>query len=139
MVSASSNPSLTSSLRKMDRLGALILPSQSSSRTVKSSFKLCLADVEKALSDLSISGVKEAIGGLLSVIKRVEVGRSFLFCPYNLNRGVAIKKANKSTEALKGLEAHLRQLMEAILVPLKGKEEAAVSFELSERIEKLLG
>ena len=58
---------------------------------------------------------------------------------YNLIVGRHQKKANENAEALKGLEAHLMQLMEAILVPLKGKEEADVSSELRERIEKLVG
>jgi len=44
-----------------------------------------------------------------------------------------VKKANENTEA------HLRQLTEAVLVPLKGKKEADISSELRERIEKLFG
>ena len=95
--------------------------------------------MEKALDGLPIPGAKGAIGGLLEVIKGVEVSLFIVFSLCDLNRGMALKKANENAEALKGLEAHLTELTGAILVPLKGKKETDVSLELRERIEKLLG
>jgi len=56
-------------------------------------------------------------------------------CPLKLS--LAIQKANENAEALEDLEVHLKRLKEAMLDPLYGWNEADISSELIERIERL--
>ena len=70
------SPSPTPSLRNGRKLRGFLSPSESSLETAKSALKLSLLIVEKALDGLPIPGAKGTIGGLLEVIKGLEVSWS---------------------------------------------------------------
>lgn len=105
-------------------------------RTAKAGLKLALELTEKALDGLPIPGVKGSLGGLLTIIKAVEVGifHSRVIVISDVS-GTQTSQANAKT--LETLTKYLNELVIDIIRPMLGLEEAELSYTMKADIEVL--